>query len=136
MVPPRDEVSLQRSLLPLRGEPANAGVRRQQPAGSPASAGQPGTHLRHAPEGDGAVGCHHGKAWQSEGREALGDAAGERERLGPHHLEGVSYQASKQDYESVACCSGESNRENLAGARGGKEGRQEEVPGLLRSPKP
>ena len=104
--------------------------------GSPASASQPGTHLHHALEGDGAVGCSHGEAWQPEGREAPGDAAGEHERLGAHHLEGVSNQASKQDYKGVACCSVESNHENLPRAQGGGRDGRRWVPGLPRSSKP
>lgn len=90
--------------------------------GSPAHAGQPGTHLHHAAERDSAVGHSHGEARQPEGREALGDAASEGERLAAHHLEGVSHQASRQDHKDVACCSGEISCENLPGAQ---EARQE-----------
>lgn len=112
--------------------------RSKEPAarGEPSATGQPGTHLHHAPEGDGAIGCSHGEARQPEGREAPGDAAGERERLGAHHLEGVSHQASKQDYEGVACCSGDNQRENLPGAQGGGRDGRRRVPGLLRSSRP
>lgn len=85
--------------------------------GSPTSAVQPGTHLHHGLEGDGAIGCSHGEMWQLEGREALGDAAGECERLGAHHLEGVSNQASKQDHKGIACCNRESNHQNLSRAQ-------------------
>lgn len=87
--------------------------------------GAASTHLHHALEGDGAVGRCQGEAWWPEGWQALGDAAGEPEGLGAHHLEGVSHQASKQDDESVACCqSGESNPESCPEPRtagGGQE---------------
>lgn len=112
--------------------------RSKEPAahGEPSATGQPGTHLHHAPEGDGAVGRSHGEARQPEGGEAPGDAAGEHEWLGAHHLERVSHQASKQDHEGVACCSGDNNRENLPGAQGsGRDGRTW-VSGLLRSSRP
>lgn len=110
--------------LPLpRGTQVFTGMLRTEEAalGRPASPGQPGTHLHHRPEGHSAVGLSLGEGRQPAGGEALGDAAGERQRLGAPELEAVSHQASKQDHEGVACCSGENNPENVPGAWGGGE---------------